>query len=163
MIREFMPLLGFALVVGCGSDSPPARDHPPAGARTSSSYSMGSDSGAARQQLEGSNTGVEFEAPRRTPGVLAALDQFSRQPDKQNLTALRGNLGSLEDAMRNDLSRVGLADTGEFHTLTDSISRDIGGGPGGLSEPDSGDVSKLQARVNRLIQVHGRMMASVRK
>ena len=164
MMRGLSTLLGLALAGACRSDSPPARDHPPEGERTGSPYSAGSDSGAVRQQIEGTNTGVEFEAPRRIPGVLAALTQLKRQPDKRNLTALRGGLGTLEDAMRNDLARAGLADTGEFHALTDSLARDIGGGPGGLAdEPDPEKVSRIEARVRRLIQVHDQMMMSVRK
>jgi hypothetical protein len=165
MMRGFMPLLGLAVAAACRGDIPRVRDQPPADARTGSPYSMGADSGAARQQIQGTNTGVEFEAPRRIPGVLAALEQVRRQPDKQNLTAFRGDLGTLEDAMRNDLARVGLADTGEFHALTDSIGReDLGGGAGGLAdEPDPEKVARLEARVRRLIQVHERMMSSVRK
>lgn len=164
MMRGFMPLLGLALAAACRGDSPPEREHPPAGARTGSPYSTGSDSGAARQQTEGIGTGVEFEAPRRIPGVLAALEQVKRQPDRRNLTALRGDLGTLEDAMRNDLYRVGLADTGQFHALVDSIARDLGGGPGGLAEePEPDEIPRLEDRVRRLIQVYDRMMRAVRK
>jgi hypothetical protein len=164
MMRGSMPLLTLALAAACRGDTPPEREHPPAGARTGSPYSTGSESGAVRQQMEGVNTGVEFEAPRRIPGVLAALAQVKRQPDKQNLTAVKGDLGTLEDAMRNDLSRVGLADTGQFHALTDSIARDLGGGAGGLAEaPEAGEIPRLEDRVRRLIEVYQQMMGSVRK
>jgi hypothetical protein len=164
MIRRMLPLLGLALAAPCRGDTPPQRDPPPEGARTGSPYSSGSETGAVQQQREGTNTGVEFEAPRRIPGVLAALDQIKRQPDQRNLTAFRGDLATLEDAMRNDLTRVGLADTGEFHALTDSLARDVGGGPGGLSDaPKPGEVSRMDARVRRLIEVHDQMMSSVRR
>jgi hypothetical protein len=165
MMRGFMPLLTLALAAACRGDTPPEREHPPAGARTGSPYSTGSDSGAARQRMEGTNTGVEFEAPRRIPGVVAALAQLKRQPDRQNLTAIKGNLGTLEDAMRNDLYRVGLADTGQFSALIDSIAHeDLGGGPGGLVDtPKPEAIPRLESRVRRLIEVYQRMMASVRK
>jgi hypothetical protein len=165
MMRGFMPLLTLALAAACRGDTPPEREHPPAGARTGSPYSTGSDSGAARQQMEGINTGVEFEAPRRIPGVLAALAQLKRQPDRQNLTAVRGDLGTVEDAMRNDLYRVGLADTGQFSALIDSIAReDLGGGPGSLANaPKPEVIPRLEDRVRRLIEVYQRMMSSVRK
>ena len=165
MMRGFLPLLTLALAVACRGDTPPEREHPPAGARTGSPYSTGSDSGAARQQMEGINTGVEFEAPRRIPGAVAALAQLKRQPDRQNLTAVKGDLGTLEDAMRNDLSRVGLADTGQFAALVDSIAReDLGAGGGGLADaPEPEAIPRLENRVRRLIEVYQRMMSSVRK
>jgi hypothetical protein len=165
MMRGCMPLLTLALAVACRGNSPPERENPPAGARTGSPYSAGSDSGAARQQMEGVNTGVEFEAPRRIPGVVAALTQLRREPSRENLTAVKGDLGTLEDAMANDLSRVGLADTGQFSALTDSIAReDLSGGPGGLADPPKpGQIPRLEDRVRRLIEVYQRMMSSVRK
>ncbi len=164
MLRRQMLLPGLALVAACAGDTPATRDQPAAGARTDSPYSAGSDSGAVRQPVAGTNTGVEFEAPRVIPGVLASLAQVKRQPDQQNLTAFKGGLGRMEDAMRSDLARVGLADTGEFQALTDSMARDLGGGAGSLvDEPKAGEVPRLEMRVRRLIQVHEQMMGSVRK
>jgi hypothetical protein len=114
--------------------------------------------------MEGTNTGIEFEAPRRIPGVFAALSQVAREPDRRNLTALRGDLGTLEDAMRNDLYRVGLADTGAFSALVDSLAHTLGGGPGGLTKPvDPKEVPKLENWVRRLVEVYNQMMSSVRK
>ncbi|HUR96167.1 MAG TPA: hypothetical protein VMY76_16425 [Gemmatimonadales bacterium] len=164
MRRRILPMLGLVLAAACRGDTPSERDQPPEGARTGSAYTTGSESGAVQQQVEGTNTGVEFEAPRRIPGVLAVLEQIKRQPDERNLTAFRGDLGTLEDAMRNDLTRVGLADSGEFHALTDSLARDLGGGAGGkVDAPESGDISRIEARVRRLIEVHDRMMSSARR
>ena len=66
--------------------------------------------------------------------------------------------------MRDDLTRAGLADTGEFKALTDSIARDLGGGAGGLTDdPKSDQVARLDARVRRLIEVHQGMMGTARK
>jgi hypothetical protein len=141
MLREYMALAGLAVMLACREDS-----------------------GARQQRIEGTGTGVEREAPARIPGALAVLDQVKRQPDKENLTALRNNLGSLQDAMRKDLTRAGLADTGEFRALTDSLARDLGGGAGGLAgDPKPDQVARVDARVRQLIEVHQRMMGTVRE
>jgi hypothetical protein len=137
---------------------------PPAGERTGAPASMGEDSGARGQRIEGTGTGLTLETPVRIPGIITALAQVKRQPDTENLTALRGNLGSLDDAMRHDLTRAGLADTGEFRALTDSLARDLGGGAGGLGDdPKPDQVARLEARVRRLIEVHQGMMGTARK
>jgi hypothetical protein len=105
-----------------------------------------------------------METPARVAGVLTILDQLKRQPDKKTMTALRGGVGSLESAMQNDLTRAGLADTGEFKSLTDSLAQDLGGGAGGLTDdPKPDQVSRLDARIRRLIEVHQRMMGTARK
>ena len=159
--------LGLTIVLGCRGENPPSREPPPPGERTSSPYSTGSDSGAARQQLEGTNRGVEFEAPRRIPAVVAALSQLTsagKTPDKTDLAALRGDIGTLEDAMRDDFARVGLADTGAFHDLTDSIARQLGGGPGGLTKDiDPKEVPELSTRVERLIGIYHDWMRRTQK
>lgn len=158
MARGSLALIGLAVALACRGGAPPA------GERTASAYSTGDDSGASRQQIEGTNTGVEFEAPARIPGVLATLEQLKRRPDKTTLTALRGDVASLEDGMRSDLTRAGLADTGEFHALTDSLAGQLGGGAGGLTDdPKPEQVAKLDADVRRLIEVHRSMMKTARK
>lgn len=159
-------LVGLALAsVACrGNAPPPGGEQPPAGAGAGIPSTADSDTGGERHRMEGTNTGVEFEAPRRIPGVLAGLDQVKRQPDQTNLSAFRGDLGSMEDAMRADLTRAGLADTGEFQALTDSIGRDLGGGAGRLADAaQPGKVPRLEARVRRLIAVHDQMMRSARR
>jgi hypothetical protein len=157
-MRGYLALAGVTVMLACREAAPPA------GERTGSPYSTGEDSAARGQRIEGTGTGVELETPVRIPGILAALDQVKRQPDKENLTALRGNVGSLEDAMRHDLTRAGLADTGEFRALTDSLARDLGGGAGGLSDDPKPDrVARVEVRVRRLIDVHQRMMGTARK
>jgi hypothetical protein len=157
MLRGYLGLGGVAVMLACSGEAPNARE------RTGSPYSTADDSATRRQRIEGTSMGVELETPARIPGIVAALDQVRRQPDKGNLTALRGNLGSVEAAMRNDLTRAGLADTGEFHALTDSLARDLGGGAGGLAEdPKPGQVARVEARVRRLIEVHQQMMGTVR-
>ena len=140
------------------------RSGPPEGDRTASAYTTGEDSGAQRQQVEGTNTGTQMETPARVSGVLTMLDQLKQHPDKKTLTALRGGVGTLEAAMGDDLTRAGLADTGEFKALSDSLAHDLGGGAGGLTDdPKPEQVARLDARIRRLISVHQRMMGSAGK
>jgi hypothetical protein len=130
----------------------------PREAQTASPYSTGTDSGAKRQRVEGTNLGVGFEGTQRIPGVIVTLNELEasgRAPSKENLTALRGQLGTLEDGMRDDFRRVGLADTGAFHALTDSIAHQMGGGPGGTAKHLSDrEFAELSGRVRRLISVY---------
>jgi hypothetical protein len=136
------------------------------GSHTASPYSTGTDSGSIAQRVEGTNTGVGFQAPAKIPGVLTALQQIAapgKAPDKAAVTALRGNLGALEDAMRADLTRAGLADTGAFHALSDSIAEQLGGGAGGLAKNlDAKDARLLSTRVQRLIQTYNASMQTAR-
>ena len=157
MARGYVALIGLAAALAC------RRAEPPDGERTASAYSTGSDSEARDQRVEGTGTGTTLEAPQRIPGVLTTLDQLKRQPDKKTLTALRGNIGSLEDAMRNDLLRAGLADTGEFHALTDSLAEQLGGGAGGSPTIRSPSRSRSWMRVRRLITLQESMMKTARK
>lgn len=162
-MNRSLTLLGFTLLVGCRTaDKPPGDGQASEGSRTASPYSTGSDTTAMNQRMEGTNTGAEFEAPRRIPGVLAALDAVAEPgeaPDQENLTALRGSINSMTDAMRSDFTRVGEADTGAFHALADSLGRQLGGTSGGLAEElDPAEVPQLSARVRRLIDLYqGRM------
>ena len=159
MYRASLALLSLTLLVGCRTaDKPPGGGQAAEGTRTGSPYSTGSDTTAVNQRIEGTNTGVEFEAPRRIPGVLAALDAVARTgkaPDQENLTALRGGISSMTAAMRSDFTRVGEADTGAFQQLADSLGRQIGGTAGGLADRmDPSEVPQLSAMVRRLIGLY---------
>jgi hypothetical protein len=136
------------------------------GSRTASPYSTGTDSGSVGQRVEGTNTGVSLEAPAKIPGVLTALHQIAgpgKAPDKAAVTALRGNLGGLEAAMRADFGRAGLANTGAFHALSDSISEQLGGGAGGLANSlDARGAQLLSGRVQRLVQTYNAWMRTAR-
>jgi len=164
MIRSCMAFLGVVLLAACRARTPETGQQAAEGARTGSPYSTGRDSGAVGQRLEGTNTGVEFEAPRRIPGVLATLSQVVRQPDRRNLTALRGDVGTVEDAMRDDFRRAGLADTGAFSALADSLADALGGGAGGLAKPaDPKEIPRIEGWVRGLVDSYNRMMGSVRQ
>ena len=168
MHRMALMAAGLMYLAGCrGRGDLASREQTPREAQTASPYSTGTDSGARHQRLEGTSRGVGLEAPQRIPGVVATLGQIAqagKAPSRENLTALRGQLGSMEDAMRNDFVRVGLADSGAFRALTDSIALQVGGGPGGLSKQmDAKEFQELDGRVRRLIgvyqawmQAHGR-------
>ena len=167
MKRALIVLSGMLVLAGCRREDQASRAREAPGGQTSSPYSAGTDSGAQRQKLEGTNTGAQYQAPQSIPGVTTTLSRLAAlgHPPTQNaLTPLRNQLGSLEDAMRNDLSRAGLADTGEFHALTDSLSRQLGGGPGGMAgKLDPKEWPQVQARVQRLITLYNDRMASVRR
>jgi len=136
------------------------------GSRTASAYSTGTDSGSVGQRVEGTHTGIGFEAPAKIPGALTALQQVTapgKAPDRTAVTALRGNLGVLVDAMRADFARAGLADTGAFHALSDSISEQVGGGAGGLAnELDAKGARLLSDRVQRLVQTYNAWLRTAR-
>jgi hypothetical protein len=135
---------------------------PPTGQRTASPYSTGTDSGSVAQRIEGTGTGKSFEAPAKIPGAMTALQRVTapgKASDKNQVTAFRGEIGALEDAMRNDFLRVGLADTGAFHALSDSIADQIGGGAGGLAKKlDDKGARLLSSRVQRLVQTYNDWM-----
>ena len=144
-----------------------SREQRPREAQTASPYSTGTDSGARRQRVEGTNLGVAFEAGQRIPGVIVTLDELDtsgKAPSEENLTALRGQLGTLQEGMRADFRRVGLADTGAFHALTDSIAHQFGGGAGGAAKQLSDkEFDQLSGQVRRLINLYQNQVGTARQ
>jgi hypothetical protein len=158
MARGHVALLGVALALGCRTEGQPA------GERTASAYSAGTDSGADAQKVEGTTTGTQYQAPALVPGVVTALNQLKQQASKDNFAALRGSVEKLQDAMRADLTRAGVSDTGTFRSLSDSLSRDLGGGAGDRGEdPTPERVARVNARVRRLMEVYDGMTRAARK
>lgn len=95
--------------------------------------------GAGSAELENSEPGVEFEAPRL------------------NLTAFRNGVGTLEPALKADLNRVGGTDSGYFCVLSDSVMREIGGaGDVATISPEQG--RQAAAQVERLIGIYEERM-----
>jgi hypothetical protein len=83
-------------------------------------------------ELEDTEPGVEFEAPRLIPAIRAQIMEIE-DPEgatKTDFAAFRSKVETLVSAMRADLNRVGAADTGRFYALGDSVLRNIGGGAG---------------------------------
>jgi hypothetical protein len=96
-------------------------------------------------ELEGNEPGVEFEAPRLIPAIRAQIIEIE-DPEgatEANLAAFKTGVGTLVNAMRADLDRVGATDTGDFYALGDSVLRKVGDG--------AGDVV---GQVERLIQMY---------
>ena len=87
---------------------------------------------AAGAELEGNEPGVEFEAPRLIPAIRAQIIEIE-DPEgatEANLAAFKSGVGTLVNAMRADLSRVGATDTSDVYALGDSVLRKVGHGPG---------------------------------
>jgi hypothetical protein len=87
---------------------------------------------AAGAQLEGYEPGVEFEAPRLIPAIRAQIIEIedSEGATEANLAAFKTGVGTLVNAMRADLNRVGASDTTGVYSLGDSVLRQVGDGPG---------------------------------
>jgi hypothetical protein len=94
---------------------------------------------------EGSEPGVEFEAPRLIPAIRAQIIEIE-DPEgatEGNPAAFRRGVGTLVNAMRADLTRVGATDTGGFYALGDSVLRKLGG-----------DAGAVVSQVERLIEIY---------
>ena len=104
--------------------------------------------------------GVEFEAPRLIPGIRAQMAEIEdpRGATEGNLTAFKNGVGTLIDAMKADLNRVGVGDTGAFRALSDSIGREIGGGAGTTAGLPPETASQAAARVDHLIGIYEERM-----
>ncbi len=106
-----------------------------AACRETRSESGGAPDVAARTGgagLVGNEPGVEFEAPRLIPATRAQIIEIE-DPEgatEGNLAAFRGGVGTLVNAMRADLNRVGVTDTGDFYALGDSVLRKLGDSAG---------------------------------
>lgn len=163
MTRAPLILLALSLSWACRTaDKPAGGGQAREGVRTGSPYSTGTDTTAMNQRIEGTNRGASFQAPAQIQAVqttLSALSDTAGGVTQANLTALRNAVSHMEAAMRSDFQRVGEADTGSFHTLTDSLALQLGGGPGGTAnELGPSEVRQVEARIRRLIDVYqGRM------
>jgi hypothetical protein len=107
---------------------------------------------------------VEFEAPPLIPAMRAHLDQITRPEtgDEPNvLTSYKSAATRLILAMRGDLVRVGLADSGAFKRLSDSVLKDLGGGSGLASPPTPEGHSVATGRMRRLIELYESWMRQV--
>jgi hypothetical protein len=88
----------------------------------------------AGAELEGNEPGVEFEAPRLIPAIRAQIIEIE-DPEgatDANLATFRSAVGTLVNAMRADLDRVGATDTSDVYALGDSVLRKVGDGPGDM-------------------------------
>ena len=65
--------------------------------------------------------------------------------------------------MGADLSRAGLADSGSFKALTDSVLSDMAGGTGRAGGPLAKEVGAHVDRVNRLITTYDALMSGAKR
>lgn len=96
-------------------------------------------------ELEDDEPGVEFEAPRLIPAMRARIIEIEdpQRATKGASAGFKSGVGTLVNAMRADLIRVGATDTAGFHALADSV----------LREPGDGG-SALVGQVERLIEMY---------
>jgi hypothetical protein len=154
MIRAIL-LLAMVLGTACSRER--------AGNATASAYTSDSDSSAKAAGLEGTNSGSELEAPRLIPAVQNQLNLMSAggQPaDQENLNAYKNLAGDVVNAMAADLTRAGLADSGNFRTLRDSVLDDLGGGAGTNADLKRSEVQPHIGRMRRLISMYQQSMRS---
>src|SRR3954469_1056627 len=120
-MRHAFLVLAIALCVACSRER--------AGNASASAYTSDSDSIVKAAGVEGTNSGSELEAPRLIPAVQNQLNLMAagREPiDPENLTAYKNLAGDVVHAMAADLNRAGLADSGGFKALRDSVTDDLG-------------------------------------
>jgi hypothetical protein len=120
---------------------------------------------AGTAELEVSEPGVEFEAPRLIPAMRAQITQLQEQQGttEENLTAFRNNVSGLVSAMQTDLQRVGVTDSGYFRVLSDSVMLELGGGAGTPAEAEPKGISPPAAQVERLIGLYEERMRAAAK
>jgi len=128
-----------------------------AGNASASAYTSDSDSAVRAAGIEGTNSGSELEAPRLIPALQNQLNLMAagEQPtDRENLTAYKNLAGDVVNSMAADLYRVGLADSGAFKALRDSVLDELGGGAGTESTLDRAKLQEHIPRMRRLIAIY---------
>lgn len=151
-----LPMLFLSVLTACDKT-------PETGARgtaSSSPYTADSENRAQEDGLEGTNSGSELEAPRLIPAMKNQLDLMGSgsQVNQENMTAYKNLAGDLVTSMQADLYRVGLADSGRFRTLSDSVLDDIGGGTGTTTGPEPSEVPHHVKRMRTLIDLYQQAM-----
>ena len=119
--------------------------------------------GSASAAANTSDSGSELEAPRLIPAIQNQLNLMASgvQPtDPENLTAYRNLAGDVVNSMAADLQRAGLADSGDFRALRDSVMDDLGGGAESESKLDRPKLGEHIARMRRLISIYQQGMRS---
>jgi hypothetical protein len=142
-----------ALCVACSRER--------AGNASASAYTSDSDSAVRAAGIEGTNSGSELEAPRLVPALQNQLNLMAagEQPtDRENLTAYKNLAGDVVNSMAADLSRAGLADSGAFKSLRDSVMDDLGGGAGTESTLEPSKLKEHIPRMRRLISMYQQAM-----
>lgn len=150
-------LLVLTLVPACrpqGSDSGPTQRGTVADSEVTGSGSLSADT-----------AGVELEAPRLIPGMLATLqlvEERGGRMEEGNVTAYRQAASSLVDAMLTDLNRLGSGDDGSFRALGDSVVALVGGGAGDAPEAEPEAMLRSAGMMRRQIEIYQERMRAVR-
>ena len=139
------------------------RESPETGTRgtaSASPYTADSENRAREDGLDGTTSGAELEAPRLIPAVKNQVELMASGSDisRENLTGYRNLVSDLVTSMQADLLRVGLADSGQFKSLSDSVVEDLGGGTGTVNGPERSQVPAHVSRMRRLIDVYQETM-----
>jgi len=154
-MRASIFVLTALLYVGCSREN--------AGNASASAYTSDADTAVRSAGIEGTNSGSELEAPRLIPAVQNQLNLMASggQPtDRNNLTAYKNLAGDLVNSMAADLYRAGLADSGSFRALRDSVMDQLGGGAGTPSTIDGAKLNEHIAAMRRLISTYQQSMKS---
>ncbi|MEO8089914.1 MAG: hypothetical protein ABI703_06435 [Gemmatimonadales bacterium] len=157
-MRQLQFLALAFLVAGCRRETP---ETAASGTASASPYTADSRERAREDGLEGTNSGSELEAPRLIPAVRNQLDLISggSSASTENMTAYKNLVSDLVTSMQADLYRVGLADSGRFRGLSDSVIDDLGGGSGTpAAGPDPSQVKPHVARMRRLLDLYQQTM-----
>jgi hypothetical protein len=154
-MRHVLFLLTVALSAGCTRER--------AGNASASAYASDADSSVKAAGVEGTNGGSEPEAPRLIPAIQNQLNLMAAggQPaDPENRTAYKNLAGDVVNSMAADLHRAGLADSGTFRALKDSVLNDLGGPAGTESKLDQSKLNEHIARMRRLISIYQQAVRS---
>jgi hypothetical protein len=119
--------------------------------------------GSASASAYTSDNGSEVEAPRLIPAIQNQLNLMAsgvKPTDPENLTAYRNLSGDVVASMAADLHRAGVADSGNFKALKDSVMHDLGDGAEGESNLDQSTLNQHIARMRRLISMYQQAMKS---
>jgi len=152
-------LLAAALVGGCRAQTSDAE-------RTLRGTAADSAITGDSNQLGAANAGVEFEAPRLIPGVLASMQVVTEgkgKVDEGTAAGYRQAAGTLVDAMLTDLNRVGVGDDGSFRARGDSVVTLVGGGPGDAPSPDPDRLMRSATQLRGLIDTYQERMRSAQQ
>jgi hypothetical protein len=154
-MRHVLLLLTAVLCAACTREK--------AGNASASAYTSDSDSSVRAAGVEGTNSGSELEAPRLIPAIQNQLNLMASgglPKDPENLTAYKNLAGDVVNSMVADLARVGLADSGDFRALRDSVMDELGGGAGTESTLDRSKLNEHIARMRRLISMYQQAIRS---
>jgi hypothetical protein len=152
-MRQALLLLTAVFCAACSREK--------AGKTSATAYTSDSDSAVKAAGVEGTNSGSELEAPRLIPAIQNQLNLMAaggEPTDPENLTAYKNLAGDLVNGMAADLDRAGLADSGSFKALRDSVMDDLGAGT--ASKLDRSKLNEHIARMRRLISKYQQGMRS---